>query len=74
MGDENGLKRLSCAFWDDISCSYRKDVKFGVMARCSECSEYKRFQRAMEKEDEEEARFAEEVRKHPDRYLSGELR
>jgi len=72
--DENGLKLLSCVFWDDLLCSFRKDVRVRVMGRCLKCPEYGRFERAMEKEDEEEARFFEEVQKHPDRYLSGELR
>jgi len=72
--DENGLKRLSCVFFDDVLCSYRKDAKSGVMGRCLKCPEYRRFERLMEKEDEEEARFVEEVQKHPDRYMRGELR
>jgi hypothetical protein len=74
LDDENGLKLLPCVFWDNILCSYRKYVTFGVMARCSKCPEYRRFEAVMEKEDEEEARFVEEVQKHPDRYLRGELR
>ena len=68
------MKCFLCVFWDDVLCSYRKDVTSGVMARCSKCPEHRRFEAVMEKEDEEEARFVEEVRKHPDRYLRRELR
>jgi len=65
---------LSCAFLPDVLCSYRKDAKFGIMARCFKCPHYRRFEREMDEEDEEDARFVEWVEKHPDRYLNGELR
>lgn len=50
--DDNGLKVLACVFWDDVSCSYRKDVRSGVMARCFECRYYRRFERETDEEDE----------------------
>jgi len=50
--DENGLKCLPCVFFDDILCSYRKDVRSGVMGRCLKCCHYRRFEREMDEEDE----------------------
>ena len=58
--DENGSKVLSCVFWYDVLCSYRKSEKFMVMGRCLKCSHYRRFKREMEKEEEE---FFERVEK-----------
>lgn len=49
---ENGLKCLSCVFWDDVLCSYRKDVRSGVMGRCFKCRHYRRFEREIDEEDE----------------------
>ena len=74
MVDENGLKVLSCLFSDVVLCSYRKDVGFRIMARCSGCPSYKKFELLMAADDVEEAAFLDEVRKHPERYASGELR
>jgi hypothetical protein len=71
--DKNGLKLLSCYFWDDVLCSHRKDARFGVMIRCSKCSHYERWERMMDEEDEIDDEI-DEMRKHPDRYRSGELR
>ena len=51
--DENGLKCLPCVLWDNVLCSYRKDAKFGVMARCFKCGEYERFMREMDSEEDE---------------------
>jgi hypothetical protein len=45
-------KVLSCMFYDDVLCSYRKSEKFGVMDRCRKCRHYKRFLREMAEEDE----------------------
>jgi len=50
--DVVSLKVLPCLFLLDVLCSYRKDEGFGVMARCFECSQYKRFMREMADEDE----------------------
>ena len=52
------MKVLSCVFFDDVLCSYRKNVKLGVMGRCFKCRYYKRFKRESDKEEEE---FFEEV-------------
>ena len=52
LNDENGLKLLLCVFWDDVLCSYRKDGRAGVMARCWKCAEFERFEREMDEEDE----------------------
>ena len=73
MSGENDLKGLPCVFWDDVLCSFRKNVKFGVTAGCFECPEYKRFELVMEKEDEEEGRFVEWAQSHPDAYARGEV-
>jgi hypothetical protein len=51
MVDVKSLKVLSCVFFDDVLCSFRKSVKFVVMARCFNCREYKRFMQEMEEED-----------------------
>jgi len=42
-----------CVFFDDVLCSFRKVKAFYVMDRCFECSHYKRFEREMEKEENE---------------------
>lgn len=54
------MKVLSCVFFDDVLCSYRKSKKSTVMFRCLKCRHYKRFERMM---DEEEEEFFEEVEK-----------
>jgi len=43
---------LSCVFFDDVLCSFRKSKKFVVMGRCFKCSHYLRFLRVMADEDE----------------------
>jgi hypothetical protein len=63
MVDENGLKVLSCVFLPDVLCSYRKDAKFGVMARCFECRHYRRFMREMDEEDAKVMDEIDEIRK-----------
>ena len=45
------MKVLSCVFFHDVLCSYRKNVKFGVMGRCFKCRHYRRFMREMTEED-----------------------
>jgi len=52
------MKVLSCVFFDDVLCSYRKNERFGVMSRCFKCRHYRKFKREM---DEEEEEFFEEV-------------
>jgi hypothetical protein len=61
--DENGLKVLSCVFLNDVLCSYRKDVKFGVMARCFKCPYFRRFEREMDVEDERVMDEIDEIRR-----------
>jgi hypothetical protein len=46
------LKRLSCVFFDDVVCLYRKSVRSWMMVRCWECCHYRRFNRVMLKADE----------------------
>jgi hypothetical protein len=72
--DENRSNLLPCVVLDGVLCSYRKDMRVSVMSRCFKCRHFRRFEREMAEEDEDEARFVEEVWKHPDRYLRGELR
>lgn len=74
MRDENGLKPLSCVFWDDVLCSYLKDGRFTVLGRCLKCRHHERWERMMDEEDERVMNEIDEMRKHPDRYWSGELR
>lgn len=45
-------KLLSCVFLPDVLCSYRKDAKVGIMARCWKCPHFVRFEREMDEEDE----------------------
>jgi len=49
-----GSKVLSCVFFDDVLCSYRKYEGFGLMNRCFTCREYRRFMREMAKQDEKD--------------------
>jgi hypothetical protein len=63
LDDENGLKVLSCVFFPDVLCSYRKRVKFGVMDRCSKCPHYRRFEREMDEEDERVMDEIDEIRR-----------
>jgi len=72
--DENGLKLLSCVFSDDVLCSYRKDVGFRIMARCSGCPSYKKFEREMDEEDERVMNEVDEMRKNPERFSREDLR
>jgi hypothetical protein len=53
-------KLLSCVFFDDVLCSFRKSEKSGIMNRCLKCAHYKRFMREM---DEEDARVMDEIDK-----------
>jgi hypothetical protein len=46
-----GLRILPCMFFDGVLCSYRRDAKFGMLARCFNCSHYSRFMQEMEDED-----------------------
>ena len=55
---DDGLKCLPCVFFDDVLCSYRKDVGFGVMGRCLKCRHYRRFEREM---DEADAKIMDEI-------------
>lgn len=71
--NKDDSKVLSCAFWDDVLCSYRKFVMSGDMEICFDCSHYKRFMDEMEEEDKEFWEWEAEVRKHPEKYLRGEL-
>jgi hypothetical protein len=65
-------KLLSCAFLPDVLCSYRKDAKFGVMARCFKCPHYVRFIREMDQEDEEIDKEVEDAFANPEKYLRGQ--
>lgn len=66
-------KILSCVFWENVLCSFRKFEKFGIMGRCFKCEQYLRFNREMEKQDQEDDDYFREVSKHPERHLSGEI-
>jgi hypothetical protein len=74
--DESGSKCLPCVFLPDVLCSYRKDARVGVMARCWKCAEFERFECEMDEEDErvmdeidEERRVLE--RERSDRSVDG---
>lgn len=45
-------KLLSCVFFLEIPCSYRKNEKSTILARCFKCSHYARFFREMDDEDQ----------------------
>ena len=60
---ESALKVLPCVFFDDVLCSYRKDVRSGVMGRCSKCRHYRRFEREMDEEDERIMDEIDEIRR-----------
>lgn len=69
------VKLLSCIFFADVLCSYRKDDDFRIMARCLECPQHARFIREM---DEEEDKFFAEVEKirkygYPKGFREGEF-
>jgi hypothetical protein len=66
-------KVLSCMFWNDVLCSFRKYEKFGLMNRCLKCEHYLRFEREMDEEDQELDDYVREVEQNPDRYLRGEI-
>jgi len=66
-------KLLSCAFLLDVFCSYRKDAKFGIMARCFKCPHYVRFIREMDKEDEEMDKEVADAFANPEKYLRGQV-
>lgn len=55
-----GKKLLSCVFLPEVLCSFRKSEHFAIMERCLKCSQYRRFEKEMENEEEE---FFEEVKK-----------
>ena len=73
MVSEDKLKILSCVFWDDVLCSFRKYEKIGVMDRCLKCEHCLRLFGEMDEEDQELDDWVREVKKHPDRYLRGEI-
>jgi len=64
---KRGLGRfavLSCVFFDDVLCSYRKSAKVYVMNRCFECPHFERFEHEMDEEDEKMMNEIDEIRKH----------
>jgi len=61
-------KLLSCVFFSDVLCSFRKSARFYVMDRCPECSHYKRFEQQMDKEERKTMEEFDEIRRtgvHP---------
>jgi len=50
--NKNISKLLSCVFFKDVLCSFRKSEGSGIMSRCLNCSHYERFFREMDEEDE----------------------
>jgi hypothetical protein len=66
---EHGLKvSLSCIFLENILCQFVKTAKFGIMARCFECPQYRRFQAEMDTEDERVMDEIDNIREHPERH------
>lgn len=45
-------KTLSCLFWLDVLCAFRRNEKGGVLSQCFECPHYARFAENMEREEE----------------------
>ena len=72
--NENGLKVSSCIFFDDVLCSFRKDLRFGMMSKCFKCPEYRRFEREMDEEDERVMNEIDNIRKHPETFSREDLR
>ena len=66
-------KVLSCVFSSDVSCSFRKSEKFGIMNRCLRCPHYKKWEKTMDEEDERITDKVERIRENPEAYLRGEL-
>ncbi len=57
--EENvSAKLLPCLYRGSVLCSYRKDARVRIMARCDNCPEYRRFKREM---DEEDKRIMDEI-------------
>ena len=57
-------KLLSCMFLPDVLCFFRKSEKSGVMSRCFKCPYLLKFQREMEKEEEEFWDEVDRIRKY----------
>jgi hypothetical protein len=55
-------KLLSCFYFSDVLCSFRKSKKVGIMNRCLKCPFYFKFMREME--EEEFWNFENNVRKY----------
>jgi hypothetical protein len=67
MNDSVSEKKvLSCIFFTDVFCSFRKSERFAVMDRCFECPQYLRFEREMDEEEEEFFEFERRLREAPD--------
>ena len=73
MVDVNGLKVLSCVFWNDVLCSFRKSESFGIMERCFTCRHHERFLFAMADQDEKEAYEVDELHELSRVHESGEM-
>jgi len=57
-------KVLSCVFWSDVLCSFRKSEQFAIMERCLRCPHLARFEREMGEEDEREMDEIDKIRKY----------
>ena len=57
-------KVLSCVFFDDVLCSFRKTEHFAIMERCLRCPHLARFEREMDEEDEQEMAEIDKIRKY----------
>ena len=73
MVDVNKSKVLSCVFWVDVLCSYRKFEGFGIMERCFTCCHHDRFMAAMALKDEKEAYEIDELHELSRVHESGEI-
>jgi hypothetical protein len=66
---DNGLKvLLSCVFFENVLCSFVRSAKLGVMVRCYECPQYRRFEAEMDAEDERMMDEIDDIREHPERH------
>lgn len=66
-------KLLSCLFFLDVLCSFRKNANLVVMNRCFKCKEYIRFNAEMDEEDEKIDKEVEDAFANPEKYLQGEF-
>jgi len=54
---------VPCVFLLDVMCSFRRSEKVSYMDRCSNCPQFKRFEREMDEEDKKTMDEFDEIRR-----------